>query len=84
MPKLKQAQCYAIQKLMWNEVMLWLTQTMGYNACIPLLIVQMNDAEEILYPTIFDVPDLTTLGVGGFFFHSDAAIVTRISIAASL
>ena len=47
--------------------MLWLTQMMGYNACIPLLTAQMNDAEEILYPTIFDVPDLTTLGVGGFF-----------------
>ena len=32
--------------------MLWLTQMMGYNEYIPLLIRQMNDAEEKLYPTI--------------------------------
>ena len=42
---------------MWNEVMLWLTQMMDYNAYIPLLIRQMNDAEENLNRTIFDVPD---------------------------
>ena len=28
---------------MWNEVILWLTQMMAYNAYIPLLIRQMND-----------------------------------------
>ena len=43
---------------MWNEVMLWLTQMMGYNEYIPLLKRQMNDAKENwLYSTIFDVPD---------------------------
>ena len=34
-------------------MILWL---MDYNAYIPLLIRQMNDAEENLNPTIFDVP----------------------------
>ena len=41
---------------MWNEVMLWLTQMICYNVCIPLLIRQMNDVEENLNPTILDVP----------------------------
>ena len=36
--------------------MLWLTNMMGYNT-IPLLISQMNDAEENLNCSIFDVPD---------------------------
>ena len=41
-----------------NEVMLWLTNMMGKNTYIPLLIrqSQMNDAEENLNRTIFDVP----------------------------
>ena len=30
--------------------MLWLTQMMGYNEYIPLIIRQMNDGEENLYP----------------------------------
>ena len=34
-------------------MILWL---MDYNAYIPLLIRQLNDAEENLNPTIFDVP----------------------------
>ena len=34
---------------MWYEVMLGLTQMMGYNVYIPLLIMQMNDSEENLY-----------------------------------
>ena len=41
--------------------MLWLTQMMGYNEYIPLLIRQMDDAEENLYPTIFDFPDSTVI-----------------------
>ena len=36
--------------------MLWLTQMICYNVCIPLLIRQMNDVEENLNPTILDVP----------------------------
>ena len=39
---------------MWNEAMLWLTQMMDYKEFIPLLIRQINDAKENLYPTIFD------------------------------
>ena len=46
---------------MWNEVMLWLTQMMSYNEYIPLPIRQMNDAQENLYPTIFDVPEPTVI-----------------------
>ena len=47
------------QYKMWNEAMLWLTQMMGYNAYIPLLIRQMK--EENLNPTIFCVPDSTVI-----------------------
>ena len=53
MPKLKQNEMI--------EVMLWLTQMMGYNACVPLLIRKMNEAEENVNPTIFDVPDSTVI-----------------------
>ena len=38
---------------MSNEGILWLTKMMGYNEYIPLLIGQMNDAEENLYPKNF-------------------------------
>ena len=42
--------------------MLWLTQMMGYNVYILLLIRQMNNyAEENLNPTMFDVPDSTVI-----------------------
>ena len=59
MPKLKQV---VTQYKMWNEVMLWLTQMMGYNVYILLLIRQMNNyAEENLNPTMFDVPDSTVI-----------------------
>ena len=53
MPKLKQNEMI--------EVMLWLTQMMGYNAYIPLLMRKMNDAEENLNLTIFDIPDSTVI-----------------------
>ena len=54
--------CYAAQYKMWNEVMLWLIQMMGYNANIPLPIIRpLNDAEENLYPSIFDVPYSTVI-----------------------
>ena len=46
---------------MWNELMLWLTQMRDYNKYIPLLIRQMNDAEENQYPTILDVPKTTVV-----------------------
>ena len=36
-------------------LMLWLTQMMCCNVYIPLLVRQMNDVEENLNPTIFDV-----------------------------
>ena len=57
MPKLKG--CFAQYKI-WNEVMLWLKNMMGYNT-VPLLISQMNDVEENLNCSIFDVPDLTVI-----------------------
>ena len=49
MPKLKG--CFAQYKI-WNEVMLWLKNMIGYNT-IPLLISQMNDAEENLNCSIW-------------------------------
>ena len=54
MKKLKQ---FVTKYKMWNEVMLWFTQMRCYNVSIPLLIRQMNDAEENLNLTIFDVSD---------------------------
>ena len=56
MPKLKQ---FVTQYKMWNEVMLWLTQIMSVNAYIAFLIRQIDDREENLIPTSFDVPDST-------------------------
>ena len=38
---------------MWNEVMLWLTQMMSYNEYIPLLIRQLNDAEDVTIASHF-------------------------------
>ena len=51
MPKLKRV---VKQYKMWKKVMIWLTQMMGYNPYIPLLInkTQINDAEENLNPTL--------------------------------
>ena len=40
------------QYKIWNEVMLWLTQMIGYNAYIPLLIRHINDVEKNLCLTI--------------------------------
>ena len=45
MPKLKQV--VTQYKIMWNEVMLWLTQVMCYKVYIQLLIRQTNNVEEI-------------------------------------
>ena len=45
---------------LWNEVIVWFTQMMFYNVCIPLLIRQANDVKENPGPTIFDINDPTT------------------------
>ena len=46
--------CTSMQNVKWSDA--WLTQMMGYNEYISLLIRQVNDAEENLYPTIFLCP----------------------------
>ena len=51
--------CYTIQNAEWSDALddkWWAT-----NEYIPLLIRQMNDAKENLYPNIFDVPDSTVI-----------------------
>ena len=45
---------------LWNEVIVWFTQMMFYNVCIPLLIRQANDVKENPDPTTFDINDPTT------------------------
>ena len=63
---------------LWNEVMVWLTQMICYNAYIPLLIRQANDVEKNPGLAIFDIIDpTTTVSSGSSFFQLSATLIQR-------
>ena len=54
---------------LWNEVMVWFTQMMGYNVYISLLIRQADDVEENPGRELFDIIDpTTTVSADSVFF----------------
>ena len=51
------------QYKMWNEVVLWFTQSMYYNVYLPLLLRLANDVEENPGPAIFNEVDPTRTNI---------------------